>query len=81
MNDILKTIYQSAFGNATRYVRQYLNRQLDTWISNSRNGYFHKDNMPAEEVAEIREQTYFLYLMILGSLTLSEDNTNDLLNG
>ena len=74
-------LYQSAFGNATRYVRQYLNRQLDTWISNSRNGYFHKDNMPAEEVAEIREQTYFLYLMILGSLTLSEDNTNDLLNG
>lgn len=73
-------LYQSAFGNATRYVRQYLNRQLDIWISNSRNGYFHKDNMPANEVTEIREQTYYLYLLILGSLTLSDENIEILKN-
>jgi hypothetical protein len=49
-------------------------------IGYSRNGYFHKDNMPAKEVSEIREQTYFLYLLILGSLTLSDENISDLMN-
>lgn len=39
-----------------------------------RNGYFHKHNLEnKKQVDAIRDETYFLYLLILGSISLDDD--------
>lgn len=72
-------LFNNAFRDDAKYVQRYLNYQLDNWITNQRNGYFHKHNLNAEQVYEIREQTYFLYFLILGSLKLTNDDIKKLM--
>ena len=53
---------------------QYLKSQLSDWRSQNRNGYLHKDNLEGKEAVEtVRDETYFLYMLILGSLALDEE--------
>ena len=48
-----------------------LNRQLAQWIKEERNGFFHKDNISdIGFVDRIRDATYNMYLLILGSLAV-----------
>ena len=43
---------------------------ISKWVQSERNGYFHKHNMSSiEKVNEIRNNTFLLYYLILGSLT------------
>ena len=77
--DSNKQLFNNAFKDDAEYVQRYLNYQLDSWITKNRNGYFHKHNLNAEQVYEIREQTYFLYFLILGSLKLTNDDVNKLM--
>lgn len=74
-----KDLFNKAFEDEDEYVQQYLIFQLGMWIDNNRNGYFHKHNLNADIVHEIREQTYFLYFLILGSLTLTNDTIKKLM--
>ena len=42
---------------------------ISKWVQSERNGYFHKHNMNnVERVREIRNNTFLLYYLILGSL-------------
>ena len=42
---------------------------ISKWVHNERNGYFHKHNMNnLKKVSEIRNSTFLLYYLILGSL-------------
>lgn len=43
---------------------------INKWVQSERNGFFHKDNMSSlEKVTEIRNSTFLLYYLILGSLS------------
>ncbi len=67
-------LYDRAFGENTHFVMQYLRCQLSDWRSQNRNGYLHKDNLEGKEAVEtVRDETYFLYMLILGSLALDEE--------
>lgn len=66
-------LFNKIFGDNTFYVQRYLNYQLSEWIEHERNGNFHKHNLTPERVGIIREQTLYLYFLILGSLTLTND--------
>ncbi len=48
---------------------------INKWVQSERNGYFHKHNMSSlEKVTEIRNSTFLLYYLILGSL--ANNNTS-----
>lgn len=48
---------------------------INKWVQSERNGYFHKHNMSSlEKVTEIRNSTFLLYYLILGSL--ADNNTS-----
>lgn len=66
-------LFNNIFGESKHYVQKYLNYQLSEWIEHERNGNFHKHNLTPERVGIIREQTLYLYFLILGSLTLTND--------
>ena len=66
-------LFNKIFGDNTFYAQRYLNYQLSEWIEHERNGNFHKHNLTPERVGIIREQTLYLYFLILGSLTLTND--------
>lgn len=68
-------LFENAFGKSTHFVMRYLRKQLSTWREKYRNGYFHKHNLEERErIDAIRDETYFLYLMILGTISLDEDS-------
>lgn len=71
-------LFDGIFGNDVKYVQRYLKNVTKHWRENHRNGYFHKDNLDADNVSEIRKETYLLYMLILGSLDLSEDKLEKL---
>lgn len=51
---------------------------INKWVQSERNGYFHKHNMSSlEKVTEIRNSTFLLYYLILGSLA---DNKTSFVN-
>lgn len=53
-------------------IMDYLKEQLNKWVKNYRNGYFHKDNLKdITKVKEIRDETIYLYFMILGSFKIN----------
>ena len=46
----------------------------DMHQTNLGNGYLHKDNLEGKEAVEtVRDENYFLYMLILGSLALDEE--------
>ena len=70
-----KKIYGKLFGNEVYNVQNYLNEVMKHWRKNYRNGYFHKDKInDPNNIKKIREETYFLYMLILGALDLSDVN-------
>lgn len=61
-----RELFDSRLSNRTIVL---LNKQLAQWIKQERNGYFHRDNIvDAEFIDKIRDATYNMYLLILGSL-------------
>lgn len=72
-------LFQQSFENGTHYVMKYLKTQISDWRKQYRNGYFHKHNLcDKEKIEAIREETYFLYLLILGSIKLSPSDVEKL---
>ena len=72
-------LFESAFGYSTHSVMQYLRAQLKDWRQKNRNGYFHKHNLGEKEKIEIiRNETIFLYFLILGTLIIDEDTMIEL---
>lgn len=70
-----KGIYGEIFGHDVRIVQKYLKEIIKHWRINHRNGYFHKDNLnDVNKIKTIRKETYFLYMLIIGSIDLSNDN-------
>lgn len=55
-------------------VRGTILDQLESYKDNVRNGFFHKHNVSASEIDEIREQTMFVHYLLLGALKISEKN-------
>ena len=67
-----ESLFQSNFGNSRKNVMRYLKAQISDWRVRYRNGYFHKHNLKQKDRIEaIREETYFLYLLILGAIRLT----------
>ena len=67
-----ESLFQSNFGNSRKSVMKYLKAQISDWRVRYRNGYFHKHNLEQKDRIEaIREETYFLYLLILGAIRLT----------
>ena len=65
-------LYNKSFGKDKNLVRKYVKAQIFEWRDKYRNGYFHKHNLKDKKrVDEIREETYFLYMLILGSIKMS----------
>jgi hypothetical protein len=65
-------LFQNSFGTGKHYVMGYLKRQISDWRKQYRNGYFHKHNLTDQaKIEAIREETYFLYLLILGTIQLT----------
>lgn len=65
-------LFQCSFENGTHFVMKYLKIQISDWRKQYRNGYFHKHNLrDKDKIEAIREETYFLYLLILGSIKLT----------
>lgn len=63
--------FLDAFMNSKHFVMQFLNEIIDYWRIQYRNGYFHKDNLSDKtKIEAIREKTFFLYFLILGSIKL-----------
>ena len=72
-------LFESVFGNGTRFVMSYLRKQLSLWTTKYRNGYFHKHNLVRRDIIDsIRDETFFLYLLILGSIALDADALSSL---
>lgn len=73
-------LFQNDFMGAKHFVMGYLNRRISHWRKAYRNGYFHKDNLKKKETIQaIREETCFLYFLILGTLELSSQDMKLLL--
>lgn len=67
-------LFEEAFGTSTHYVMNYIRAQLKYWRNEYRNGYFHKHNLEEiDKIKKIREETIFLYFLILGAVSLDDD--------
>jgi len=67
---VIDDLYLDNLANKQSFIN-YLNEQLKKWKKNYRNGYFHKDNLKdLNRVKEIRDETIYLYFLILGSLKI-----------
>ncbi len=67
-------LYLDALGNSKHFVMKYLKNQISDWRIQYRNGFFHKHNLKDKgRIDAIREETLFLYFLILGSVKLSQD--------
>lgn len=69
----LKDFIRKAKLSLTVNIRGCFTTTLEGWISDQRNGFFHKDNifLPAK-IDEVRKMTLFLYFIILGGLRYNE---------
>ena len=75
-----KDLFENAFGNSTTFVMGYINEIISHWRELRRNGYFHKDNLnDLNKIDLIRNETFFIYMLILGSLEISENDLNRLM--
>lgn len=74
-------LFEKFFGPSTHFVMRYLKTQLSVWRLNYRNGYFHKSNLQDKKKIDIiRDETFFLFLLILGTISLDE-HAERILNG
>ncbi len=74
-------LFQNAFGNGKNFVMRYLKAQTSNWRKKYRNGYFHKQNLKdIDNINAIREETYYLYMLILGSLHLNQSSIASLIS-
>lgn len=72
--------YLKAYSNRRIYRSNISNNAIKksieiirTWIKVERNGYFHKHNIQSlERVKEIREGTFLLYFLLIGSIKNNE---------
>ncbi|MDE5759350.1 MAG: hypothetical protein K2H85_12160, partial [Allobaculum sp.] len=63
--------FETIFGSSTHFIMRYLRTQLSDWRSKYRNGYFHKQNLvDRERIDVIRDETIYLYLLIVGTISL-----------
>lgn len=73
-------LFENVFGRSTHFIMNYLRNQLSDWRKKYRNGYFHKHNLEDKErIDAIRDETFFLYLLILGTISL-DNNTLTMLS-
>lgn len=74
-------LFLDSFGdeNKIHFVMGYLRNQISDWRQKYRNGYFHKHNLnDKNKIESIREETYFLYLLILGTIKLNDQQVKRL---
>nr|WP_072537823.1 hypothetical protein [Anaerococcus mediterraneensis] len=68
-------IFDEVFAYSKHFLMRYLRGKLRVWRTYYRNGYFHKDNLKDEEkIKKIREETIYIYFLLLGSVDLSKDD-------
>lgn len=73
-------LFRDVFGNNKGFVVKYLKSQIDLWRINYRNGYFHKRKLNERSTVEnIRKETVYLYMIILGSIDLTSENIRSLM--
>ena len=59
------------FEDKNKFFSRYLKAQLALWRTRYRNGYFHKHSLEdLARIKTIREETIFIYCLILGSLKI-----------
>ena len=62
------------------YVKNHIINIIDDWRDKNRNGYFHKDNLQnVDKIEEIRKKAIYLYFLILGGCTISNEQFEILL--
>lgn len=72
-------LYLDSLGNGKRFVMRYLKNQISDWRTQYRNGFFHKHNLKDKgRIDAIREETLFLYFLILGSIKLSHEQIDNI---
>lgn len=72
-------LFETVFDTGTHFVMRYLGTQLSDWRKKYRNGFFHKHNLEdRERIETIRDETFFLYFLILGTISLDADKINTL---
>lgn len=64
----------------SRDIRIYIQEAVKIWTKYQRNGYFHKDNLfhSDNKIEAVREQTIYLYFLILGGLLFTEEQLFEL---
>jgi hypothetical protein len=73
-------LFNDNFGNSKDAVRKCLAFYLRQWTATTRNGYFHKHILNVEDISKIRERTYLLYFLVLGSLKLTNEQRAQLMD-
>ncbi len=74
--DLFKEVFENK-----KFVVKYFKSQLSEWRKKYRNGYMHKQMLnDVNTVNNIRKETFFLYVLILGCIDLSEENIKALTN-
>ena len=77
-DDANSDLFIDAFNNNT-FVIKYIKRQISSWRAKKRNGLFHKSQLKDKaKIDDIRQETIFLYFLILGSLNLTDDQVKKL---
>jgi len=73
LEQVLK--HNSRMLDITGYAKRHLVDTIDDWREKQRNGYFHQHNLHStEKVKEIREKALYLYFLILGSCTITNEH-------
>lgn len=79
---IIDSVNSDLFINAfagNRFVINYIKKQISAWRAKKRNGLFHKTQLKDKaKIESIREETIFLYCLILGSLKLTNEQVKKL---
>ena len=74
-------LYDPSLKDMNHYFQNYLKSKIAQWRSLSRNGYFHKHKLESKEKVEsIREDTIYLYFLILGSLNLTDEDIDKIIS-
>ncbi len=78
LNDFL-TSNEGKLAHSVR-IRGCIKKAVNLWKDNQRNGYFHKHNLyrADNKIDEVREQTIYLYFLILGGIKLSSEEIRKL---
>lgn len=67
-------LFENSYGNSTHFIMRYLQNQISMWRQQYRNGYFHKHTLQDKtKIHSIRDETFFLYFLLLGTLSLDDD--------